>query len=57
MGWKWVVSCVGFRISWWGNDTLVNQALDCVSEMETLVSGMASSLVKVTTGIRFEVFS
>jgi len=53
---EWIMRSVWGWISWWGDDTPVNQALDHLSETETLVSGMASSLVKVTMGIRFNVF-
>ena len=56
MVWKWVVSSVWLGINWWGDDTPINQALDSVSKMETLVSGVVSGLVKVTVSIGFEVF-
>jgi len=50
-----VVSSVWLRIGWWGDGTPVNEILDYVSEVEALVGGMASCLVKGAMGISLEV--
>ena len=50
------MSIVWLRIGWWGDGTLVNEILDYVPKVKTLVGGMADSLVKSAMGICLEVY-
>jgi len=56
MVWEWIMGIVWFRINWWGDDTPVNQTSDYIWEVETLISGMVDTLVKIAAGIWFEIF-